>query len=111
MVLSFLVVWSGTDFYCFCSLAAAYRRQTVLRLVDIRTSVFFSTVHRRSICPSAHVHFGRVLARAVRANTVTNVMVMATNWDLQTDAGCGDAGCDPRLTRVSVITAFQHCCD
>lgn len=35
----------------------------------------------------------------MRANTVTNVRASADTWDLRVDAGCGVAGCDPRLTR------------
>lgn len=40
---------------------------------------------------------------AVEAEDVTNVAVEANGWDLRLgkDGGCGVAGCDPRLTRVS----------
>eukprot|EP00904_Undaria_pinnatifida_P010557 jgi/Undpi1/6631/HiC_scaffold_20.g09110.m1 len=33
----------------------------------------------------------------VSAKTVTNVAASAEYWDLRSDAGCGLAGCDPRL--------------
>ncbi|CAM9348482.1 unnamed protein product [Ectocarpus fasciculatus] len=33
----------------------------------------------------------------VNVDTVSNVVATASFWDLSTDAGCGEAGCDPRL--------------
>lgn len=36
----------------------------------------------------------------VRLNTVTNVVTTSTYWDLRGDAGCGEAGCYPRLAHV-----------
>ena len=39
-----------------------------------------------------------LLSSAVEASTVTNVVVSSSlTWDL---SGCGEGGCDPRLTRV-----------
>ncbi|CAM9282020.1 unnamed protein product [Ectocarpus sp. 8 AP-2014] len=33
----------------------------------------------------------------VKVDSVSNVVAAATFWDLRTDAGCGEAGCDPLL--------------
>lgn len=48
---------------------------------------------------STSIKFTRVLS--VDAKTVANVYAYASSWELSSDAGCGEAGCDPRLASVS----------
>lgn len=67
-----------------------------------RTSFSFSA-------PSFSYGFG--VSMAVNAKTVTSVVATADYWDLNSDAGCGDAGCVPGLVTVSSrpVSLYRVC--